>query len=159
MLAYKALMRRFIMILATACCAGKVPYAPGTAGTVVGLILYFLIGGLSAPVYLVTVIAFIFLAAWVSTGAQEIFGVQDPSEIVIDEVVGFLVTMAFHKYDFSLALGGFVLFRIFDIVKPYPIKWIERRFLSGWGVVLDDVAAGIYANAALWFFGLMIPNF
>jgi phosphatidylglycerophosphatase A len=151
-------MRHFINFLATGCFIGKVPVAPGTAGTLVGVLLYLLIHPLPIFVYVVTVIAFIFLSAWVATKAQAIYGEQDPQEVVIDEIAGYLVTMAFHKFDVSLIIGGFVLFRIFDIVKPFPLRWIERRFLSGWGIVLDDVAAGIYANLALWFFGLLLPN-
>jgi len=151
-------MRHFINFLATGCFIGKVPVAPGTAGTLVGVLLYLLIHPLPIFVYVVTVIAFIFLSAWVATKAQAIYGEQDPQEVVIDEIAGYLVTMAFHKFDVWLIIGGFVLFRIFDIVKPFPLRWIERRFVSGWGIVLDDVAAGIYANLALWFFGLLLPN-
>lgn len=151
-------MRGFIKCLATGCYAGKVPVAPGTAGTLVGVALYALLCHLPYTLYGVTTVAFIFLAAWVATGAQAIYGEQDPPEVVIDEIAGFLVTMAFHKIDLSLVIGGFILFRVFDIVKPFPIRWLERRFISGWGVVLDDVAAGVYANMALWFFGLLLPN-
>jgi len=151
-------MRRFVNILATGCYVGKVPVAPGTAGTVVGVLLYLLIRPMPTILYVVTVVTFIFFAAWIATQAQVIYGEQDPQVIVIDEIAGYLVTMAFHKLDLSLVIGGFVLFRIFDIVKPFPIRWVERRFLSGWGVVLDDVVAGIYANVALWFFGLLLPN-
>ena len=151
-------MRHFIKFFATGCYAGKIPVAPGTAGTIVGVLLYLLIRPLPHLIYLVTTIAFIFFAAWVATQAQGIYGEQDPQQVVIDEIAGFLVTMAFHKLDYSLVFGGFILFRAFDIVKPFPIRWIERHYLSGWGVVLDDVAAGIYANVALWFFGLLLPN-
>ena len=151
-------MRHLINFLATGCFVGKIPIAPGTAGTVVGVLLYLLIWPLPPILYVVTTVTFIFFAVWVSTKAQEIYGEQDPREVVIDEIAGFLVTMAFHKYDVSLIIGGFILFRIFDIVKPFPLRWIERRFLSGWGIVLDDVAAGIYANVALWFVGFLLPN-
>ena len=151
-------MRHLITFLATACYIGKFPFAPGTAGTVVGVLLYLLIQPLSAFLYVVTVVTFIFVAAWVSTKAQDVWGEQDPQEVVIDEVVGFLVAMAFHRVDLWMLVGGFVLFRVFDIVKPFPIRWIERRFVSGWGIVLDDVAAGVYTNVALWFFGLALPK-
>ena len=151
-------MRFFTSFFATGFFIGKVPIAPGTAGTIVGVLLYILIRPIPTILYVVTVIAFVFFAAWVATQAQEIYGEQDPQEVVIDEIAGFLVTMTFHKFDISLLIGGFILFRIFDIVKPYPIRWVERYFLSGWGVVLDDVVAGVYANVALWFFGLLLPN-
>jgi phosphatidylglycerophosphatase A len=151
-------MRQLITFLATGCLIGKVPIAPGTAGTVVGVLLYLLLQPLSHLLYAVTVIAFIFMAAWVATKAQEIYSEQDPQEVVIDEIAGFLVTMAFHKPDIWMLLAGFVLFRVFDIVKPFPIRWVERHFLSGWGIVLDDVMAGVYSNVALWFFGLALPK-
>jgi phosphatidylglycerophosphatase A len=151
-------VHHIIRFLATGFYVGKVPAAPGTAGTVIGVLFYILINGLSPILYIITAVTFIFMAAWAATKMQEFTGEQDPPEIVIDEMAGFLVTMAFHKFDISLILAGFVLFRVFDIVKPFPIRWVERHFLSGWGVVLDDVAAGIYANAALWFFGLLMPN-
>ncbi len=151
-------MRGIVRFLATGFYVGKVPIAPGTAGTVIGVLFYIFICGLPLVLYIITVITFIFLAAWLATIMQEIIGEQDPPEVVIDEMAGFLVTMCFHKFDISLVLAGFVIFRIFDIVKPFPIRWLERNFLSGWGVVLDDVMAGIYANVALWFFGLLMPN-
>lgn len=151
-------MRHLITFLATGCYIGKFPFAPGTAGTVMGVLLYLLIKPLPPVLYVVTVVAFIFMAAWVSTKAQDIMGEQDPQEVVIDEVAGFLVTMAFHRPDIWMLLGGFVIFRVFDIVKPFPIRWIERHFLSGWGIVLDDVAAGVYANVALWLVGLALPR-
>ncbi len=151
-------MRQIITFLATGCYVGKVPVAPGTAGTVVGVLLYLLIEPLTPLLYAATVIAFIFMASWVATKAQAVYSEQDPQEVVIDEVAGFLVTMAFHKSDIWMLLAGFVLFRVFDIVKPFPIRWIERRFLSGWGIVLDDVGAGIYANIALCFIGLALPK-
>ena len=133
--------------------------APGTWGTAVGVGIYWLIRYLPTPAYVVTVIAFIFFAIWVSTRAQAVFGETDPQRVVIDEVAGYLVTMAFHAPTLAVALGGFVLFRIFDITKPPPVRWMERRFSDGRGVVLDDVFAGIYANAALWLCGLIIPSF
>ena len=151
-------MNRLIKFLATGCYAGLIPYAPGTMGTIVGALFYLLIRPLPGIAYEVTVVAFIFLAAWVATRAQEIYKQQDPQVVVIDEIAGILVTMAFHRFDIYMLIAGFVLFRIFDIVKPFPIRFVERRFASGWGVVLDDVAAGIYANIALWFFGLLLPN-
>ncbi|HPQ80829.1 MAG TPA: phosphatidylglycerophosphatase A [bacterium] len=152
-------MRRFITFFATGCYSGMIPLAPGTWGTLVGFAFYWLLSGLSAPAYAVTTIAFIAFAVWVSTNAQAIFEEADPQRVVIDEIAGFLVTMAVHRVDLSTAIGGIVLFRIFDIVKPPPIRWIERRFSDGRGVVFDDVMAGIYANAALWFFELLLPSF
>lgn len=152
-------MRHLITFFATGCYAGKLPLAPGTWGTVVGFALYWSLRHLPAPAYAVAVLAFIAFAVWISTHAQAIFEEGDPPQVVIDEIAGFLVTMAFHPIGLSTAIGGFILFRIFDTVKPPPIRWIERRFADGRGVVFDDVAAGIYASAALWFVELLVPSF
>ncbi len=152
------MMRQLIIFFSTVCYVGKIPIAPGTWGTAVGVGIYWLIRYLPAPAYVVTVIGFIFFSIWVSTKAQTIFGETDPQRVVIDEVAGYLVTMAFHPQALPVAIAGFILFRIFDITKPPPVRWMERRFSDGRGIVLDDVFAGIYANAALWLFGLIIPS-
>ena len=89
------------------------------------------------------------LACWVAGRAEEILGGKDSGTIVIDEVVGFLVTMACLPVTWKHLLLGFVLFRIFDVAKPFPIRILERHVPGGWGVVVDDVVAGIYAQAAL----------
>ena len=151
-------MRRFVTFFATGCYAGKIPIAPGTWGTFVGLAFYWLVRNLPLPAYLAMTVAFIAFAVWVSTAAQRIFEETDPQQVVIDEIAGYLVTMAFHPTDFSTAICGVILFRIFDIVKPPPIRWMERRFSDGRGVVFDDVLAGFYANAALWLFALLMPS-
>lgn len=151
-------MKAFVHACATGCYAGRIPLAPGTWGTVVGIGLYWLIRDLPPTAYAITTIAFIFFAIWVSTRAQEIFGEVDPPQVTIDEIAGYLVTMAFHRPSYAAALTGFVLFRIFDIVKPPPVRWFERRYADGRGVVLDDVMAGIYANVALIFFEILLPT-
>lgn len=151
-------MQWLVKFLATGSYAGNVPFFPGTAGSLVGVLLYLLLRHLPHGVFFITVVTFIFMAAWVSTKAQGIYCEQDPKEIVIDEIAGFLVAMTFHKADLLMIVLGFVIFRVFDIIKPYPIKWVERYFLSGWGVVLDDVMAGIYTNVVLWAVGPLFPR-
>ncbi len=150
-------LRHVITFFATGCYVGRIPLAPGTWGTVVGLGLYWLVRTLPPVSYAVFTVTFIVFAIWVSHRAQEIFDEVDPPQIVIDEIAGYLVTMAFHRPSFALAVTGFILFRIFDIVKPQPVKWLERRFHDGRGVVLDDVMAGIYASAALFVFEFLLP--
>jgi len=145
-------MRQIYIFLATGCYSGYLPIAPGTWGTVVGVGIFWMIGWLPPLLYIVTTIAFIFLAIWVADHGSRIFQQEDPPQVVIDEIAGYLVTMAFHGPNLYVAIAGFILFRIFDITKPPPIRWIERRFPGGAGIVLDDVAAGIYANAILWIF-------
>ena len=97
------------------------------------------------------------VARWILT-TEDLTG-HRIHDVTQDEIAGYLVTMAFHTPSFAAAVTGFVLFRIFDIAKPPPLRWIERRFSDGRGVVLDDVAAGIYANIALIFFEILLPTF
>lgn len=143
-------MRQMIAILATGFGVGLSPVAPGTCGAAVGLGLYWLLRGLPPMAYAAAVIASIALAAWASDGASRMWNEEDPRRVVIDEIAGILVALAFHPPTLLNALLGFALFRIFDIAKPWPIRWIERRLPGGVGIVADDVAAGIYASAALW---------
>jgi len=149
-------MNKIIIFLATGFYAGKCPIAPGTAGTLVGVLLYLMLRHLSFSLYAITVLTFIILAIWVSGKAQDILSVEDPPQVVIDEIAGFLVTMAFHPSGYLFIVTGFILFRIFDIVKPFPIKWVDKKLLNGWGIVLDDVLAGVYANILLWLFGVVL---
>lgn len=152
-------MRYVISFFATGCYAGKIPLAPGTWGTIVGLGLYWLVRHLNNPAYAVFTVAFILFAIWVANKAQEQFEEVDPPQVVIDEIAGFIVTMAFHRPSFALAVTGFILFRMYDIVKPWPVRWLERRFSDGRGIVLDDVMAGIYANLTLFAFEIILPAF
>ncbi len=143
-------MRWFITIFATGLGTGYSPFAPGTAGAVVGVGLYWILSPLPPHIYIPTVVAFTFFAIWVSGKACVLFNDKDPSKVTIDEIAGILVTFILHPFSWIAVVAGFVLFRIFDIAKPWPVRWAERRFPGGWGVVLDDVVAGVYANAALW---------
>jgi len=146
-------MRRLIILLATAGYAGFVPVAPGTAGSIVGLILAWAIfGGFWQVPWQIAVPAFavlFVLACWVSGRAEEIFNQPDSSHIVIDEVLGMVATMFGNPVDWSHLAVGFVLFRLFDIIKPFPAGLIDRRMRGGAGVMLDDLAAAIYANIVL----------
>lgn len=151
-------MKYLIDLFATGLYAGKIPLAPGTWGTAVGVLFYWAIRGLPDHAYVATTVVFILFAVWVSNLAQGIYKQRDPQKVVIDEIAGFLVTMAFHKPLISTVVCAFVLFRIFDIVKPWPARWAERHFSDGRGIVFDDVFAGVYANAALWFFELIVPT-
>ncbi len=142
-------MRRFTLILATGFGSGFSPVAPGTAGTVVGIFGYLLFKDLSPLLYSVTIISFGFLAVWAATGAEREFGEKDCQKIVIDEIAGFLVTMAFVPFSWQAVVVGFMLFRLFDIRKPFPCRWVEKHLPSGWGIVGDDLVAGVYANLVL----------
>ncbi len=142
-------MKKLLLIFATGLGSGYLSKAPGTAGTFVGALFYLLIKDLSPLTYGVTLLTFVFLAVWVATEAEKLLGGHDPQKVVIDEVAGFLVTMAFVPFSWWAVLAGFILFRLFDTWKPFPCRWIERKAPAGWGIVGDDLMAGVYANIAL----------
>ena len=141
--------RTFFLLLGTGFGSGYFSPAPGTAGTVVGICFFWCFSKFSPLLYLITTIAFIFLSAWIAEGAEKIFEQKDARTIVIDEIAGFLVTMLWIPCTLINVGIGFLIFRILDIVKPFPAGWIDRNLSGGWGIVLDDVAAGIYANLIL----------
>jgi phosphatidylglycerophosphatase A len=138
--------------MATGLGSGYAPFAPGTAGTVVAVPLYLIFSPLSWPLYLITIAAFSALAVLVSQEAEKLFGRKDAQCIVIDEIAGYLWTLFLVVPTIPHVLAAFVLFRFFDIVKVFPAG-ASQRLPGGYGVVADDVVAGIYANMTL---GLMI---
>lgn len=142
-------MRRLVLFLASNAGLGYVPVAPGTFGTLAGIPAFYLMAGLSAPAYALVWVALLLFSCWVCGAAGRHLGVVDDGRIVIDELTGYLVTVAFLPFSWPAALLGFVLFRIFDVVKVFPASWFDRRMKNGIGVVLDDVMAGIYAAVAL----------
>jgi phosphatidylglycerophosphatase A len=142
-------MRRFVILMATWGGSGFSPVASGTAGTLAAIPLYLVLARLPLSLYLATLVPFFFLACWVSGRAEEIFGEKDSGKIVIDEVIGYLITMAGVPLSWQGVVAGFFLFRFFDIVKVEPARWCDQRLKNGYGVVLDDVVAGVYACIAL----------
>jgi phosphatidylglycerophosphatase A len=129
---------------ATCSYVGYLPFAPGTWGSLLGCIFVYFFPSLINPL----VIAFIAIAA-VVTSERARGDKKDPGHIVIDEFVGVLVTMAGHELTILALFEGFILFRAFDILKPYPIRKVER-LPGGLGIVADDVLAGIFASALLF---------
>ncbi|HKJ70147.1 MAG TPA: phosphatidylglycerophosphatase A [Gammaproteobacteria bacterium] len=129
--------------------AGLLPGAPGTFGTVVAVPLFLLLEPLATPLYLAVVAVLAVLGVWLCGATARALAVHDHPSIVWDEVVGYLVTMAAAPADWRWVLAGFVLFRLFDITKPWPIRAVDRRVHGGFGIMLDDVLAGIYGWLAL----------
>lgn len=137
------------MFLATAGYSGYTPIAPGTVGSAVGLVVYWLVSSSHSRAIEVAAIVVVFAAGvWASSVAERHFGKVDPGPVVIDEVVGMLITLAFIPVGLSGAIAGFVLFRISDVIKPFPAARFERLH-GGLGVMADDAMAAIYANLAL----------
>ena len=142
-------MTRLAVFVATVAYCGYFPIAPGTVGSAAGLVVYLLVWWAQSPVLEVALILGLFGAGvWAGTTAERYFGGIDPGPIVIDEVVGMLITLAFIPVGWSAALAGFVLFRIFDVFKPYPAGRFERLH-GGLGVMADDAMAAVYANISL----------
>lgn len=142
-------MTRLALLIATVGGLGYVPFAPGTIGSAAGLLLYLPVRWTGSPLVEIAAIVVVFLVgALAATTAERHFGHIDPGPVVADEVLGMLVTLAFLPVSVTGALVGFVLFRIFDVVKPPPSRQLEALH-GGWGVMCDDFMAAIYAHLVL----------
>lgn len=128
---------------------GLLPGIPGTFGTAGAIPLYLLIDFLGARYQVLFVLIIIIGAIWSAHRSHNILGRVDPREIVIDEVAGFLLTVIFIPFNWLTLIAGFFLFRFFDILKPPPVKTIEKKVKGGLGIVLDDLLAGVYAHLSL----------
>ncbi len=124
---------------------GASPYAPGTAGTLLGIPLVWLMSEIPVIGYLLMTFSLYATGVWVCAKTSNDTGVHDHSGIVIDEVVGYLITMILVPVNIWTLATGFLVFRVFDIVKPWPIRWLDRRLGGGTGIMLDDVLAGIFS--------------
>lgn len=138
-----------VMYLATGCKSGYSPIIPGTAGSLAALVPCWLLSLLPLPVSSMFLIAFIVLSIWASELAENIVGRKDPGCIVIDEFAGMMITLLGIHFTWQSALAGFFIFRVLDILKPFPIRYLERTIPGGAGIVLDDVAAGVAAHILL----------
>ena len=154
-------MRGLILFLATGFYSGYSPFAPGTAGSVVGLVLAW---GVTVPLErrlpfaaLAVIAALFAVGCWLSERAEKLLNQQDSSHIVIDEIVGMALTMYLCPAASWIAFGaGFALFRLFDILKPEPAGLIDRRMRGGVAVMLDDMVAAMYANLVLHALALVV---
>jgi phosphatidylglycerophosphatase A len=142
-------MTRLAIVICSFGYVGYIPFAPGTFGAAVGLGLVWLLRMTSRPwVELPIVIVLFALGAWSGTRAEAYFGTTDPGQGVIDEVMGMLITLLFIPVGLSGAIAGFLIFRVFDVIKPYPASRLEH-LPGGTGMMADDAMAGVYANLAL----------
>jgi phosphatidylglycerophosphatase A len=138
------------MFIATGFYSGYLPKAPGTWGSMVGVLIWFFIYRLESPLYW-GIVAVLFGAGTIAAGAAEkIFDRADPGLITIDEVVGQLMVLAIIPASPIWVFIGFVIFRFFDILKPFPVNWLDKRIHGGLGIMLDDVAAGLYGMGTIW---------
>ncbi len=140
-------MTALALALATSLGVGYIPFAPGTFGSAAGLVLWALLPWAPLPSVAATVIVFA-VGVWAAGIVERSSGKTDPGIVVIDEVLGMLVTLLFIPVSWPVAFIGFVLFRIFDVLKPYPANRLEHLH-GGLGIMADDAMAGVYANIVL----------
>ena len=138
-----------VILLASGGLSGYVPFAPGTAGAFVGLLIVFFFRHTPVWIYSLICLMICVIAVWVADEAGRILKVADSSHIVIDEIVGIMVTMIGITVSPYTLFWGFVLFRLFDVIKFPPAHFVDRNVKNGLGVVLDDVISGIYGNIIL----------
>ena len=138
-----------VHLLAFGLGSGAVPVAPGTAGTVAAIPLYLLVAPLPAPYYLLLTAILFVLGVLICGRTSHDLGVHDHGGIVWDEWVGLLFTLWLLPSGWVWILAGFTLFRLFDILKPWPIGWLDRRVSGGLGIMLDDLVAGLYGFALI----------
>jgi phosphatidylglycerophosphatase A len=143
------LRKKTILFLSSGCLLGNMPFAPGSFGTLAGLPVCWLLSRIDAWISFFLIALTVPFAVWIAGEAEKILGKTDPGAIVIDEIVGMALTLAGLPFNATTAGLGFVLFRVLDVTKPFPIRFLERRFRGGTGIVLDDMAAGIIANITL----------
>ncbi len=156
---------RVALVIATGLGSGYSPVAPGTCGSFLGILLILFLsrlavsGGSRLLLFFVLVCVISVAGIWAASRAEVIFARKDPPQVVIDEIVGQLLTfgLIFRHPRFLLLLIGFLFFRLFDIVKPFPIRKVERAPL-GFGIVLDDLVAGFYASLVVFVLHLWWPS-
>ncbi len=129
--------------------SGLARYAPGTFGTLVAIPFFLVISALPAWLYAVTVIAAFALGVWICETVSQDLRVHDHGGIVFDEFVGYWITMFLVPVSWVSVLAGFALFRVFDIWKPWPIRWLDDHVQGGFGIMVDDVVAGVLACVAM----------
>ncbi len=131
--------------------SGLAPFAPGTFGTLVAVPAYLFLAELSCTLYIMVGLIAFFVGVYFCNAAAESLRSHDHPAIVWDEIVGYWVAMAFVPVTAATVVTGFMFFRLFDITKPWPIRWIDKKVSGGIGIMLDDVIAGVYTNICLWF--------
>lgn len=135
--------------------SGAMPFAPGTFGTLMAIPFYLAIQSLSPTLYLLLVVVITLASMWLCDRITKEIGIHDHSGMCLDEIVGYLVTMYGAPHGLIWIIWGFLLFRLFDIWKPWPIRYIDEQVKGGVGIILDDVLAGVYSLIILhilaWF--------
>ena len=144
----KPVLSSILKNIATLGFIGYLPLAPGTWGSLAGLICLLSLP-LSLPVHLVLIAVGLVVGTIASSAAEKLIGEHDSRHIIIDEFVGVLVATFYLPHSMRFLVAAFLLFRVFDILKPFPVNRVEKTFRGGVGIMADDVVAGIYANAVI----------
>lgn len=142
-------LRNPVLLIAFGFGAGLAPAAPGTWGTLLAVPLWWMFSGIGIPLYLLLAAAAFVAGIWICGRASAALGEHDHAGIVIDEVVGYFAALAVVPADPVWLVLSFVVFRAFDILKPWPIGWLDRRVGGGLGIMVDDLIAGLYTVAVL----------
>lgn len=143
-----------VLCLAFGFGSGLAKKAPGTFGTLAAVPIYLALVQANSWVYSIVTVLSSIVGIWICGIAADKLGEHDFGGIVWDEITGFLITMWFVPFSWQNLIVGFVLFRIFDIIKPWPIRWIDKKISGGFGIMLDDVIAGLMAGLVLVVFNL-----
>ena len=137
---------RFLASFVATLGVGKIPLAPGTFGSLLALLIWWFV-----PIHAATIVS-VFFIGWVGTHFYERwYSTHDPKEVVVDEVIGMWITLYLAPVRLSTGLMGFIFFRIFDIWKPFPIGWVDRKVPGALGTILDDICAGLLAWVCLYY--------
>ncbi len=138
-----------VVLLATGFGSGLAPKAPGTAGTMFAVPLVYLMQTLSIDYFIAIAVVTSIIGVWICDVAAKRLNVHDHPGIVFDEIAGYFITMIAAPAGWFWLLLGFVLFRVFDIIKPWPISWLDKKVKGGFGIMIDDIVAGLFALAVL----------
>lgn len=135
---------------------GVIPIAPGTFGTLAAIPIYLVMSHLPTLWYIVLTLIFIIAAIFICDKVARDIQVHDHPGIVLDEIVGYLLTMTAVPFGLFWIIAGFVLFRLFDIWKPWPIRWLDAKVKGGFGIVVDDLLAAVYAWVVLQIIAMIL---
>jgi len=151
-------MDRVIVAIATGLYSGMISKAPGTWGSAFALIPWYFCRNLSLSHYLILLLVLVLVGTLVAGSAEKIFDQPDPGCIVIDEIAGIFITLTLAPKHPLAWIIGFLLFRLFDIWKPFPVSWLDSHLHGGFGIMMDDVAAGIYSLISLQLIWLLVEK-
>lgn len=140
------MVHNILLQIATLFSVGRVKYAPGTVATLLTVPLWFILAKSGPIFYMLVVVLLVPVGIWASQVYEDAVGKHDSKEIVIDEVVGYLITMTWLPITWQSALIGFIIFRVLDILKPPPIRQLDQKVRGGIGVMADDIAAGVIGS-------------